>query len=225
MAAPRYGPDETWPSHSKSHWHQPLAQARAAGWTLVYVDAPHRFGVVRCPAGQHTFSVDRTARNSETLAKEAVKKITRCGHVGGRAHVEQQEAGRLLDMASRLTADVAEGLSEAEAKQDAYEDLDRLQLLLETAELTVADALAAQEAALEAAAAVDDAPAAPALSDKLDVAAGVVTKGESHVKALRSEHPEAAKPLLSHAAALRTRIGQLRYRVAALQGRHDSSSH
>jgi hypothetical protein len=66
VSAVKYGPDDTWPTHDKKHWHEPLAAARRAGWTLTYVNAPHRFGVVNCPANEHSFVVDKTAKGSET---------------------------------------------------------------------------------------------------------------------------------------------------------------
>jgi hypothetical protein len=67
MSAQRYGPDETWPTHQKPYWNKILAVACQAGWTLNYIDAPHRFGVASCPAGEHTFSVDKTASGGETI--------------------------------------------------------------------------------------------------------------------------------------------------------------
>jgi hypothetical protein len=224
MPSPRYGPDETWPSHDKKHWHEPLAAARAAGWTLTYLDAPHCFGVVRCPAGEHSFSVDKTARNSETMAKEALKKISRCGHPAGRVRIERDEAQHLLDMAAQITADVIAGLVAAEAKLDAQEVLDRLELQLETAALNVAEVLAVQEAALEEAIAFDDAPDPPVLRGKLNEATEAVTEGEYRAKLIGGGHPGVAKSLLAQATTLRTRIDELRSRVAALQERKDSNS-
>ena len=219
MPPPKYGPCDTWPSHDKKHWHEPLAAARAAGWTLTYLDAPHRFGVVHCPAGEHSFSVDKTAKGSETMAKEALKRISRCGHPAGRVRTERDKSQRMLDTATRLTVEVAAGLVAAEAKRDAQEVLDRLEIQLETAALNVDEVLAAQEAALEAAIVVDDAPSPPTLIDELNEATEAVTGGESRVKSIRSGYPGVAKPLLNQATTLRARIGELRSRVAALQER------
>lgn len=222
MPPPKYGPGDTWPSHDKKHWHDPLAAARAAGWTLTYLDAPHCFGVVRCPAGEHSFSVDKTAKGSETMAKEALKRISWCDHPAGRVRTERDESQRLLDMAARLTTEVAAGLVAAEAKRDANEVLDRLAIQLETAALNVEEVLAAQDAALEAAVAVDDAPDPPALIDKLNEATEAVTGGESRAKSVRSGYPGIARPLVNQATTLRARIGELRSRVAALQQRKES---
>ena len=105
----------------------------AAGWTLTYIDAPHRFGVVHCPARQHSFQIDKTARGSETKAKEAIKKIAWCTHPGGHVRLQQETSLSLLDTAERLTSEVEEGIIAAEAKQDAEDALDRMEIQLETA--------------------------------------------------------------------------------------------
>jgi hypothetical protein len=223
MPPPRYGPDDTWPSHDKKHWHEPLAAARDAGWTLTYLDAPHCFGRVHCPAGEHFFSVDKTAKGSETMAKEALKRISWCDHPAGRVRTERDESQRLLDTAARLTTEMAAGLVVAEAKRDAKKVLDRLEIQLETAALNVEEVLASQEAALEAAAAVDDAPDPSALIDKLNEAMEAVTGGESRAKSVRSGYPGVARPLLNQATMLRARIGELRSRVVALQERKESN--
>jgi hypothetical protein len=220
MSALEYGPDDTWPSHEKKHWHEPLAAARRADWTLVYINAPHRFGVVYCPAKEHSFMVDKTAKGSETKAKEALKRISWCGHPAGRVHDQQHECRRLLDTAGRLTTEVEEGLVLAEAKQDAREVLDRLEIQLDTAASNVEEILLAeQEAALEAAVAVDDAPDPPVLAGQLDEARDAVAGGESLAKSVRTGHPGVAKPLLDEATTLHARIGELRSQVAALQER------
>jgi hypothetical protein len=221
MSAPEYGPGDTWPSHEKKHWHEPLARAREAGWTLTYIDAPYRFGVVSCPAKVHSFMVDKTAKGAETKAKEALKKISWCGHPAGHVRTQQDKCRGLLDMADHLTAEVEEGLATAEAKQDAQEVLDRLEVQLETAASNIEEVeevlLAEQEAALEAAVAVDDAPNPPVLAGKLDEATEAVSGSESLAKSVRAGHPGVAKPLLDRAKTLRSRILELRSRVAALQ--------
>lgn len=217
MPSSKYGPDVAWPPHDKKHWREPLAAARAAGWTLTYLDAPHRFGVVRCPAGEHSFSVDKTAKGSETIAKEALKKISWCDHPAGRVRTERDMSQRMLDTAARLTTEVAAGLVAAEAKRDAQEVLDRLEIQLETAALNVEEVVAAEEAAI----AVEDAPDPPTLVDELNEATEAVRGGESRAKSIRSGYPGVAKPLLSQATMLRARIGELRSRVAALQERKE----
>lgn len=54
--------------------------------------------------------------------------------------------------------------------------------------------LAEQELALEAAVAVDDAPAPPVLAGKLGEATGQVTSSESLAKSVRTGYPDIAKP-------------------------------
>lgn len=219
MSAPEYGPDDTWPAHDKKHWSEPLAAARAARWTLTYINAPHRFGVVRCPARQHSFDIDKTARGSETKAKEAMKKIAWCTHPAGQVGLQQDRSLNLLDTAELLTAEVAEGLAAAEAKQDAQDALVRLEIQLDTAESSVLALLAEQDRALEEAIAVDDAPDPPVLAGKLTEAAAAVGTSESLAKSVRNEHPGVARPLLYRATTLRARIDQLRGRLSALQER------
>ena len=224
MTAVKYGPDETWPSHEKPHWRQPLAAARHAGWTLTYINAPHRFGVVSCPAGQHIFVVDKTAGGSETKAKEALKKIKWCTHPVGDVRDRQEEAQGLLELAARLIAEADEGLRAAEAKRGALAELDRLELRLATAESNVDAALiAAQDAALEAAVEFDDAPDPPTLGGKLEQATSAVSGGESIAKSVKAGHPGAAGPLLKEADSLRSRIDELRRRLADLQEQDCSS--
>jgi hypothetical protein len=225
VSAPRYGSDDTWPSHDKKHWHDPLAEARRSGWILTYVNAPHRFGVVSCPAGQHTFEVDKTAKGSETKAKEALKKIRWCEHLPeGPARDQRDKSHELLGVAGQLAAEVEQGLVMAEAKQDAQEVLDRLEIQLTTAACNVEEVLPAEEeAALQAAIEVDDAPDPPVLAEKLNDATAAVTCGESVVKSVKTGHPGVAKPLLDRAGELRVRIGTLRSRLAALQERKRSN--
>jgi len=229
MSAQQYGPSDTWPVHDKKHWHEPLAEARRTGWTLTYVNAPHRFGVVSCPAGEHTFMVDKTAKGAETKAKEALKKIRWCGHPpAGPAQEQRDIAAELLDVASQLVIEVALGLEQAEAKQNAQEALDGLELQLETAAANVEKVLtteqeAALEAAIEVAIEVDDAPPLPVLTGKLAEAAVTVARGKSAAKEVRPRYPGVARPLLDRAAFLGRRIAELRTRLATLQERSKPS--
>ncbi len=78
---------------------------------------------------------------------------------------------------------------------------------------------AEQELALEAAVAVDDAPAPRVLADQLSEATAAVTSSESLAKSVRTRHPGIAKPLLDQASTLRARIAELRSRLAVLQER------
>jgi hypothetical protein len=215
-----YGPDDAWPEHQNDYWRQALKQARAAGWTLKYLGAAHRFGQVLCPGPadeQHSFTVDSTARGSETKALEVPKLLRKCRHgtppdTGSRVAERQEEAHRLLDRADQLIDQAAEGLERAENKQAA---LARLELLLETAELTVNEVLAAeQEEALERAAEHEDAPTAAAIADILDDA----EKAANAAAALanRIQRAGLARPLTARAKAAIGRIETLRETLAAV---------
>jgi hypothetical protein len=153
-----FGPDETWPTHSKAHWRMPLQQARRAGWTLHFINAPHTWGVVECPAtdtaDKHTFKVDSTATGSAFFATEASKLVTRrCRHGSATG------AGKVQDRVARcegLLARAEDLLGIAERKLETIEahqatwgtvfDLDaqseQLRLQIETAEATLGEALA-----------------------------------------------------------------------------------
>jgi hypothetical protein len=96
---------------------------------------------------------------------------------------------------------------------------------LDTAAANVEEILLAeQEAALEAAVDVDDAPDPPVLAGKLSEATAAVAGSESIAKSVRSGHPGVARPLLDRASSLRTCIGELRDRLTALQERSRSDA-
>jgi hypothetical protein len=224
VSAQRYGPEETWPRHQKPFWSTVLGQARQAGWTLVYLDAPHHFGTVICPGGACTFEVDKTARGGEFHAKEAGKKIRGCLHgatqPGSKVRTRQEEASRLLNQAERLIAKAAEGLSQAERRQITQDDLDRFEDRLRTAELTIDDVLRdEQEAALQAALQAEGAPRLRDISTTLADAKAAVQQGEAAAKALGTGRPALAKALLNRARDGHIRIAHLRTRLKALQER------
>lgn len=155
MSKTQYGPGETWPRHQMPYWNVTLAEARAAAWTLHYLDAPHCFGTVFCPGGddgmRHSFKVDKTARGGESMSREARKLIRRCQHgsstTGSRVRARQEECRRLLDEAEQLISIADDGLTMAEARAAAWADLERLETQLETAAANVAETLrTAQEA-------------------------------------------------------------------------------
>lgn len=141
------------------------AAGPVGGWTLRYLGAAHWFGVVACPAGEHTFSVDSTARVAETIAKEVPKLLRACPHSsagqgGSKVARRLTECDRLLARAEQLIDMADTELVRAEAKQAALAELDRIELLLDTAEASVGESLAEiQDEALERAAELDDAPA------------------------------------------------------------------
>lgn len=216
MSAKTYRPDAIWPEHQDKCWREALGKARDAGWTLIYINAPHRFGVVSCPEAEHTFKVGKTPRGSETLAREAEKKVSRCGHLPqGLLQERRDQASRLLDVADQIASEVAEGLERIDERAEAYKLFDAL----ETAAANVAEVLRADhEAALEAAVEADDAAPDPlALEEDLDEASASVSQGKSAAKSLWKGHPGAARPLLLRASGLDERVGVLREQLESLR--------
>ena len=224
MSAERYGPSGTWPRHQKSYWNEALEEARAAGWMLTYLNAPHRFGIVSCPGGDdgnvHSFEVDKTAHGGERFSRLARRLIRTCQHgstsVGSKFCGRQDKCNRLLDEAERLLSEAEPGLRFAELRTAAWADLDRLEIQLATAAANVAEALLAEEEAWQTIIDTDDAPALDAISATLDNATTAVLSGESIAIALKVRKPRLAKPLLERAHEVRDRIAQLRERLAAL---------
>jgi hypothetical protein len=220
-----FGPNDSWPRHQKPWWNEALAEARAVGWTLNYIDAPHRFGIVSCPSRdegtRHSFMVDKTARGGETKSKEARKLVRACQHAstetGSKVRVRQAECERLLHEAERLISIADAGLTLAEAQAAAWADLERLEAQLETAAANLAEVLRGElEEALQAADDADDAPEADMIAVTLDDAATAVTRSESVATALKVRKPKLAQPLLNRAQAVHVRIADLRERLGAL---------
>lgn len=221
----RYGRDETWPRHQKSWWNEALGDARAAGWTLDHIDAPHRFGTVSCPSededDQHHFMVDKTARNGETFSVEARKLIRACQHgtatTGSKVRARQEECEHLLSEAEGLVALADAGLTIAEARVAALAELERLEIQLETAAANLAEALREeQEEAWRAALDATDAPEPDSIAAVLDDAAAAVTSTETVATALKVRKPKLAKLFLDRAHAAQVRIDELRDRLNAL---------
>ena len=225
MSKTQYGPGETWPRHQMPYWNVALAEARAAAWTLHYIDAPHCFGTVFCPGGddgmRHSFKVDKTARGGESMSREARKLIRRCQHgsstTGSRVRARREECRRLLDEAEQLISIGDDWLTMAEARLAAWADLERLETQLETAAANVAETLrTAQEAAWQAASDADDAPEPDAIAETLDDAATAVGDAKSTATTLKRRRPRLADPLLDRAQDALARIAELRNRLDAL---------
>lgn len=219
----RFGPDETWPQHQKPYWRSVLAEAREAGWTLTHVNAPHTFGVVTCPAGEHTFMVDGTARGGETKSREARKIIrSRCRHGsvrdGGKVRERQEECCRLLDTAEQLIANADTDLTAAEDKQQAWDELELLEIQVESASVTIQQVQAAWETVYES----DGAPEPELISGHLDEAELTVGRGESVAEVLGARHPALARPLLDRVGVAVGRIAELRDRLASLREKSGS---
>jgi hypothetical protein len=240
-----YGADDTWPDIGKAHWRKPLEQARAAGWTLTHIGAPHRLATAHCPAGEHSFMVDSTADGSSFWAAEASKKITqRCRHgrVSGAGKVasRKERSAALLARVDDLLDLVERGVQDLEAVEGAWAlvaelegRVQQLMMQLDTASLTLAEALgvdveglaedleAAEERLdVELAAAVDleDPPAVVALEGSLAEADVAVGEVEAVARALRNR-PSLAADLVQQSSRDRERLGDLRRRLGAAQER------
>jgi hypothetical protein len=210
-----YGREERWPTHQRAYWHAPLDSARAAGWTLKHLDAPHRFGVVYCPSEECSFDVDKTARNAETKAKEASKKIWNCPHgseLASDAEVRRERCRRLLGSAVHL-ADLAEAEMDAVATYQAV--VAEVELLLASAETTLDEVFREQQDdLLERIDGLDRPPSASVIAGHIDEAEQVT---EQAVQLLpRRSRATAVTSLYEQATQIRTRIAGLRRRLEAL---------
>jgi hypothetical protein len=220
-----YGPADTWPKHQFLFWNKALSVAQSAGWSLRYVDAPHKFGNAYCPGGADgfpcSFMIDKTANGGETFSVEARKLIRNCRHgsagPGSKVRPRQLECQRLLDQADRVIASVAEGLDAAEARQAAQAELDRLQLQIEAVEANLDDILQRDvDEALRAVYETDGAPTSDEISDTLAEAVAAVDSGESVATKLKRSRPHLAEPFLQRVLAARTLIAGLRARLEEL---------
>jgi hypothetical protein len=57
--------------------------AEAAGWVVEEIHRGHRWGVARCPAGEHAVAVWSTPRDPATLGKRIREQVDRCPHQAG----------------------------------------------------------------------------------------------------------------------------------------------
>lgn len=229
MAAEVYEPDETWPTPNPKHWVKALAVAHDAGWTLTCLPTGHWWGHVACPAGEHTGTVDRTARGGETKALELIKDVRGCQHgsqsVTSKVPRRQAECARLLDVAEELLSGAECGLEAAETRQGAYDRLDMLADLedqLDSADLTIEavfgrSAAAEREDALTAAIERDGAPNPDEIGESIGQAADAVDDAVTVASKIRREGLRA--PLTARAEAAKGSILVLRDRLGRLQER------
>jgi hypothetical protein len=139
-----------------------------------------------CPAGEDTFDVDKTARGGDAKALEVPKKLDRCQHSGASARggsrvaLRQAECERLLARTEELINQAERDVELAQGKQDAYAELDRLEMLIDTAETNLNEVPAEQDEALDRAADLEHAPALALIEatvdeaeDTVDQAAGI----------------------------------------------------
>jgi hypothetical protein len=220
----RYIPNETWPRHQKPYWNEVLGDARSAGWTLNYIDAPHRFGEVFCPGGddgtRHSFMMDKTARGGETISRGARKLIRTCRHGSAKAGVKvrerQWECEQLLGEAERLIGTADAGLALAEAKEALWAEIERIEVQLETAAANLREILREEEDVLLAVIDAEDVPDSESISATLDDAMTALTTSESVATALKLRRPHLAKPILVRIHQAHIRIDELRGRLTAL---------
>jgi hypothetical protein len=57
-----------------------LRVAESAGWAVEEIHHGHRWGVVRCPAGEHVVVVWSTPRDPGTLGKRVRDQVAKCQH-------------------------------------------------------------------------------------------------------------------------------------------------
>lgn len=218
MSSDVYGPDETWPEHQKPYWNVALRQARAAGWSLT--TGGHWFGVVSCPSGEHTFGVDKTARGGETKALEVPKLLRSCQHgtptaSGSKVALRRAECERMLTRAEELISIATADLRRAEQRHEAFAELDNLSVVVETADATVNEVLAAaQDEALDRAVGLEDAPDPAEIGTTLGEAE--LFAGNAAEVAGKIRRPGVAGPLLARANTAKASIVQLRERLATL---------
>lgn len=172
-----YGPDEPWPRHQKQHWREALKQARDAGWTLHHLGAPHRFGIVKCPEGEHTFAVGSTARNSETHARQVPKRLRACRHGSTRLTrpaAREAECTKLLDRADELIRRASDDLCLAQALTMARADCDAIESMLDSADANLDEVVALHDDASARVVELEDAPGAHDIAETLDDAADAI---------------------------------------------------
>lgn len=242
MGLTLYEPDEVWPEHDKPFWQTALKKARTAGWRLEYLGAPHTYGFVKCPAGEHTAKADCTAKAGESYAKDLEKAVRECRHgttteAGPKVAARLESAEALLATAERLVARAENDLVLAEARIAAFLHLDRLALLLDTAEANLETVTALdgedpddaahldpaerkaledeQEEALERAIALEAAPLPTDVDASLERAREAADGAAEVVGHIR--RPSLARPLALRTEQVRAQIDRLRERLDRLE--------
>jgi hypothetical protein len=69
--------------HPKKDLEYALAVAEAAGWAVEEIHRGHRWGVVRCPSGEHQVAIWSTPRDPATVGKRLREAVARCPHRRG----------------------------------------------------------------------------------------------------------------------------------------------
>lgn len=66
--------------HPKKDIEAALQTAEAAGWVVEEIHRGHRWGLARCPAGEHAVAVWSTPRDPATLGKRIREQVSKCQH-------------------------------------------------------------------------------------------------------------------------------------------------
>jgi hypothetical protein len=114
------------------------------------------------------------------------------------------------------------GLAAAETRQAAWDKLERLDLELQSASLTLAE-MQAEQAAWEALYVSDGAPEPDDISAHLDEASENLELGRPLATALRARHPDSARDLIARVRIAHARIADLRARLEYLRERMEDS--
>jgi hypothetical protein len=145
------------------------------------------------------------------------KRLRACPHSlirsdGSKVPHRQVEADRLLGQAEKLVDAAAGDLARAEEREIVRAEIERLEILLETAGLTVDEGLrVAQDEALDRAVDLEDAPGPDSVLATLDEADDAA--GAAVGIATRIRRRSIADPLLERGARIRRRIAMLRARL------------
>lgn len=206
-----YGNGDQWPSHQKAYWRTAMGRAQNAGWTFEHVDAPHTFGWLLCPCSQHNVKVDKTARGAEAFAARIPTRIRACEKARGMdsTSVKLVRAEHLLARAEELVSGAESSIGQFWQIQCARDELDRIELQIETADLTLQDAVV--QAVIDAEDAAPDPSDVGARVDRAedhaDDAEGVLTTVSRITK---------AKAYTDRLTELRERIRTIRVQIEAV---------
>jgi hypothetical protein len=123
-----YEPDEQWPAHPKPWWREPLGNARAAGWHL-QVFSGHAWGKVVCSRTMEnpcTKAIFSTGRSGEAHAKDLMRLLQRCPHLGqGQRQTFTERVRKTDDLidGAEMLLNAAEWCLAAESDTAAANDL------------------------------------------------------------------------------------------------------
>ena len=143
------GMERHWPKHPAAEWRETLEVARNAGWFLM-LNSDHSWGAITCNPDLDRdercgITVFSTGKGAENVARSFRKKIARCRHskksevsVVDEACIERaqghfRKAHRLVTAAERLHAEGEKAKEVEELFQQALENVEHAERLLEQA--------------------------------------------------------------------------------------------